>query len=442
MVSIAVCIPTYQRHECVYEFLHEYSKYYQKHNMDIYYYDSSPDDKTYSVVSEYSENTEGIYYVQIPVDMHPNTKVYKIFQQYGLKKNYDFIWVCNDAIRFSEQAIGEIYEKIDVSYDIIEPDPEDVERLELREYEDADLYLRDCAWKLTLFGAAILNVHTILNGVEWNIYEEKFLKKNLINFSHVSFYFNRIVEMKQFRALRIPIESKEFKSSMYKKYPGWHNDTFFIFGVSWINTIEKLPESYKKKKEAMLKVGICTCFFKDEEAFENLKIEGIFNFPVFCRYIREWRKICIVPVSRLLRISLTPAWVYEKREEKKRKERMSKCLAFIKRHSGLVLYGAGHMAHLTASYFDARKIRYEYFCVTRADNNKKEYMGHPVKGLDNMAEDLRSKGILICMQEDFAEEVMDTLEEHGLSDNFYYDRVLFDIMDYELYHRNDGRKKQ
>ena len=98
--------------------------------------------------------------------------------------------------------------------------------MELREYEDADLYLRDCAWKLTLFGAAMLNVHTILNGVEWNIYEEKFFEENLINFSHVSFYFNRIVEMKQFRALHIPIESKEFKSSMYKKYPGWHNDTF------------------------------------------------------------------------------------------------------------------------------------------------------------------------------------------------------------------------
>ena len=30
MVNIAVCIPTYQRHECVYEFLHEYSEYYQK----------------------------------------------------------------------------------------------------------------------------------------------------------------------------------------------------------------------------------------------------------------------------------------------------------------------------------------------------------------------------------------------------------------------------
>lgn len=440
MVSIALCIPTYQRHECVYEFLHEHSEYYQKYGMDIYYYDSSPDDQTYSVVSAFCENVSGIYYVRIPTEMHSNAKVYKIFQQYGLKKNYDFIWVCNDAIRFSERALADMAARIDNSYDIVEMDPEDAEHLGLRTYEDPNLYLRDCAWKLTLYGAAILNVHTILNGVEWSTYEEKFLKRKVINFSHVSLYFNRIVEMEQFRALHIPVESKEFKSSMYKKHPGWHKDTFFIFCESWVNTIERLPACYTEKKEAILKHGVLT-FFKDEAAFENLRIEGIFGFSVFCRYIKEWKKVCNIPTSRLLRISLTPARVYEKREEKKRKERMSKCLAFIKGHSGLVLYGAGHMAHLSASYFDSRKIRYEYFCVTHADERKKEYMGHPVKGLESMIEDLRSKGILICMQEDFAEEVIDTLEEYGLSDNFYYDRVLFDIMDYELYHRNDGRKK-
>lgn len=43
MTSIALCIPTYQRHECVNEFLCEYAGYYQKYGIDIYYYDSSPD---------------------------------------------------------------------------------------------------------------------------------------------------------------------------------------------------------------------------------------------------------------------------------------------------------------------------------------------------------------------------------------------------------------
>ncbi len=440
MVRIALCIPTYQRHECVYEFLHEYSEYYQKHGMDIYYYDSSPDDKTYSIVSTFCENISDIYYVRMPAQIHSNVKVYRIFQQYGLERKYDFIWVCNDAIRFSEQALKQLTANIDTSYDIVEMDPDDTEYLGLRVYEDANLYLRDCAWKLTLYGAALLNVHTILNGVEWHEYEKKFFKREMINFSHVSLYFNRIAEMEHFKALHIPIDSKEFKSSMYKKHPGWHNETFFIFCESWVNTIERLPEDYIDKKEAILKHGIYT-FFKDEAAFENLKMEGIFGFSVFLRYIKEWKKICKVPVSRLLRISLTPLKVYENREKKKRKERISKCIAFIKSYSGFVIYGAGHMAYIVASYCDMRKIRYEYFCVTHLGDKKREYMEHPVKELDYVREELRSKGILICMQEDYAKEVIDILNTYGLSENLYFDKGLFGVMDSELNRRDIRRKK-
>ena len=120
---------------------------------------------------------------------------------------------------------------------------------------------------------------------------------------------------------------------------------------------------------------------------------------------------------------------------------MLKCLSFIKNHSGLVLYGAGHMAHLTASYLDIKKIRYEYFCVTYADEKKKEYMKHPIKELSSVIGDLHSKGILICMQEDFAKEVIDVLEKNGLGENYYYDKVLFDVMDYELRLKNSGGKK-
>lgn len=440
MANIALCIPTYQRHECVYEFLHEYSSYYQRYGMDIYYYDSSPDDMTRNIVGTFIENVSGIYYIRMPVEMHSNEKVYKIFQQYGLEKDYDFIWICNDAIRFSEQAISDIISKIDKIYDIVEVDPVDIEHLGVRIYEDPNLYLRDCAWKLTLYGAAILNTHTILKNVEWHKYEKKYLIKKIINFSHVSLYFNRIVEMEHFRALHIPVDSKDFKSSMYKKQPGWHRDIFFIFCESWVNTIEKLPKSYTDKEEAIYKHGIYT-FFKDSEAFENLRLEGLFSFGVFLRYIKEWRKICNVPLNRLLIISLTPKKVFQDREKKKRAKKIAECIAFVKRYSGLVIYGAGHMAHIVASYCDMRKIRYEYFCVTSLDGKQKEYMGHPVRALYDSVQELRSMGILVCMQYDYAIEVIDSLKKFGLTDNVYFDDELFGIMDSELIRRGIGRKK-
>ena len=99
------------------------------------------------------------------------------------------------------------------------------------------------------------------------------------------------------------------------------------------------------------------------------------------------------------------------------------------------------MAHIVASYCDMRKIRYEYFCVTHLDDREKEYMGHPVKELAQVKDELHSKGILICMRGDYAEEVIDTLNTYGLSDNLYFDEELFGIMDSELNRRDTRRKK-
>ncbi len=145
--------------------------------------------------------------------------------------------------------------------------------------------------ELTLYGAALLNVNTLLSGVNWEIYEKKFLKSEVINFSHVSLYFNRIAEMNNFRALHIPIENKEFKSSMYKKKPGWHNDTLFILCESWVKTIERLPDCYMTKKEAMRKPGMFTVF-QSEKLFQRLKIEGILDVSKFFKYRKEWKKVC------------------------------------------------------------------------------------------------------------------------------------------------------
>ncbi len=431
MASVALCIPTYQRHECVGEFLKEYAGYYQKYDIDIYYYDSSPDDKTFSVVKKFSDKMQDLYYVRMPVEMHSNKKVYKIFQQYGLKKKYDFIWVCNDAIRYSEKALFKIMEKVDDSYDIIEPDYDDVEQLGIKEYENYNLYLEECAWKLTLYGAALLNVNTLLSDVNWEIYEKKFLKSEVINFSHVSLYFNRIAEMNNFRALHIPIENKEFKSSMYKKKPGWHNDTLFILCESWVKTIERLPDCYMTKKEAMRKPGMFTVF-QSEKLFQRLKIEGILDVSKFFKYRKKWKKVCNIPPEKIFLISIVPAKIWENKEKRQRKIQLKKCTEFMKRYSGVVIYGAGNWAYLVGSYCKMKKIEFEYFCVTSLNQNKKSYMDHPVKELIDVVDDLRSKAIILCMRDDYALEVIDMLRKLELSDNMYYDQDLFETVSYEL----------
>ena len=193
-INIAVCIPTYERCEVVKDFLNTCAELYISYGLDIYYYDSSVSDKTLYVVSEWIKKSNNIYYIKMPSNMPSNIKVFNIFSGYGLKKQYDFIWVCGDAIQFSYTAINNLMSKIDKTYDIIQMNSRDFDKIGTREYTDYNEYLRDCAWELTLYGSAILNVNTILKDVDWKFYKKIYSKENLINFSHVGFYFTRICE--------------------------------------------------------------------------------------------------------------------------------------------------------------------------------------------------------------------------------------------------------
>ncbi len=430
MASIALCIPTYERQECVREFLYEYAEYYLRCGIDIYYYDSSPDNETFSVVSEFCKITQNVYYIPMPAEMHSNTKVFKIFQQYGLKKQYDFIWICNDAIRFSKKALTEIVERIDVGYDIVEVDPEDVEGLGLKVYEDFNLYLKECAWKLTLYGAAFLNSDTILRNINWQLYEASFLKKEVINFSHVSLYFNRIVEMKKFKALHIPIAGEEFKSSIYKRMSGWHRDSLFILCESWVNTIERLPDCYIEKSEAILKSGQLKNL-KDESIFKHLRMDGILNLYEFFKYRKVWKKVCTIPAWKIFLISMIPSKGLKRREERKKTRKLAAFIDFIKRYPNLVLYGAGKMGYVIASYCDMKHIQYDYFCVTCLPQND-EFMGHAVKEFKHVIKDLNTKGIVLCMRGGHAKEVTELLKNQGLADNLFYDEELFELAGYEV----------
>ncbi len=86
MVNIAVCIPTYQRHECVYEFYMSIRNII-KSIIWIFIIMIQALMIRHSPLSVNIVKTQRVSTTYgCLVDMHPNTKVYKIFQQYGLKK--------------------------------------------------------------------------------------------------------------------------------------------------------------------------------------------------------------------------------------------------------------------------------------------------------------------------------------------------------------------
>lgn len=423
---LAVCIPTYMRSRVVWDFLERAAKMYLDAGIDLYYYDSSPDDETEEVVQSWMRRFPNrIFYIRVPEDVHPNMKVYKIFQLDGIQKQYDFIWVCNDAIRFTEAAISRIMSSLDSRYDLIEVNARDVEQLGTRVYEDRNVYFKDCAWELSLFGAAILNTGAMLEGVDWVFYEEKYRKSELINFSHVSFYFNRFAEMEHFRALHLSFSSWEFSSSIYKSQPGWYRDAAYIYCESWISTLEDLPECYKWKAEVIKKCGKYS-MLRNVKDFRALRREGAFSLGILWKYRDKWERVCDVPFWQLCLTAAAPRCFIRSgwKEERLEKKCASRLFLFCRGVQKVYLFGTGWGGYSYAQYLERSDVHYQGFCVTNAEENPKSLCGHPVCAVDTLNRE--SDGIVVSLESRTGGTIQAMLKERGFL-HVYYDPDFFNI---------------
>lgn len=422
-IKIAVCIPTYNRSQIVDEFLVRCSADYLNFGIDIYIYDSSTDNETERVVKLWQERLGCLYYIRMPSCLHANMKVFKIFQQQGLKVIYDFIWVCGDSLRFSKEALSLIVPRVTPDYDMIEVNGMDKEKLGIRVYDDLNDYFKDCAWHLTLFGAVLLNVKTMLTGVDWKGYELRFSSKELINFSHVSFYFNILASMKSFKALHLSLNSSLATTSGLKENSGWYGDTFYVICCGWVQTIKRLPSCYKDKREAMIKFGRYTVF--NTMDLLKLREDGYFNKSIYKKYRGIWKEVGDIPVIKLYMIASMPkimsrhmraAWRYLKTF----KGRMH-LKKFLKQKRKIIIYGAGKKALRYGELFNEKNILYNGYCVTESGDNVSELMGHPVYRLADIEESLNNVGIVLALNPVNAVEVIEILRSKGLKENVFYD---------------------
>lgn len=418
---LALCIPTYKRPQVVEDFLKTCATYYLDAGIDIYYYDSSSDSDTEKIINKYKN--DNLYYIRMSADIPSNMKVYKIYSGYGLKRKYDFIWVCGDAIQYAQVAIDNLMERLDSCYDIIQMDCRDYGKIGDRIYTDYNEYLRDCAWELTLYGSAILNSDTILKNVDWDYYEKTYSKENLINFSHVSFYFTRICEIKSFKAFHISVDNKYFKSSYYKRKSGWYDDAFFILCVAWVDTIESLPECYKYKEEAILKHGQYV-MIRNVEDIVLLKEQGIFSYKVYKQYRDRLGKVCPVKEHTLRTIAVLPNWILNIYFGKKsRKYMLDKLFKFCRDNKRIYIYGAGQYGHAYALFLRENGIRYRGYVVTSVSDNPVEFVDesiYNIKDIDN----LDKVGIIVAVGTRYAPEVMNLLNSMNIK-NIYYEKDLY-----------------
>lgn len=435
-VSLALCIPTYERSSMVEDFLVNYSPYYIKAGIDIYYYDSSVSDRTKDVVCSWPDQ-DHVHYIRMPSEMHGNTKVYRIFQGYGLEKSYDFIWLSNDGIRCLEPAIEQLMSSLSLEYDMVQLSQLDCKHKNVgtRVFTDPNEYMQLCGWHLNLFGAVVLNNHTMLNSVDWAYYEEKFLVEPLINYSHVSFYFYRILELNHFCALHLSVAPRLIRNSHLKKTTCWSRIFFYIVCEAWVQTIDDLPSYYTNKKQIMIDIGDLSLLRNMSQIYRYKEL-GIYSLGIFLKYWTVWNRVTSLPRWKLLLPAVIPRSMVKTFYSLRQIIGQMRLQKFCAAHKRIIIYGANVMGDLYAQYFDKLGLSYEAFCVSRRKASQQEKFGHQIyefSELDYLAGDM---GFVLAMQEDSVKEVLSmiqkTIESHDIFCNLNFNKDIRFAFGYEI----------
>lgn len=427
-VSVALCIPTYQRSEIVEEFLSECAEYYLDAGMDIYFYDGSEDTKTEDVVRKYQESSR-IYYIKRP----ENYNTLMIFEGYGRTKEYDFIWLFGDASRYTKEAVEEIVFNLKLEYDVICVDGTDCSKTETQTFSKPQEFMRKCAWRVDYVGGTLINWHTMLSNIDWAAYNKEYRKICAEILPHSWFYWRRALDLKQFCALFLELQKTQSDWSVLKKSSSWSRDhLFYSLCEKWVKTFECLPGGYSEedKRVAILKLGE-VCFFKDMTQFLLYRRKGIFSFKVFLKYRGTWKKVTQVSKWKICMASLVPRnWLdFVKKPMKNRLK------GFCKAHSRIIIYGAAFWGRAYAEYLDQCGIKYDGFCCTKRKPGKYEFCQHPVYVFDEIKRDFdENVGIIVAIEH--AQEVMAKLEREIDRKQFFYEPELGKELRYQLGYQN------
>lgn len=424
--KLAFCIATYERSIMIEEFLEEFSTLFYELGIDIYYYDSSENIKSKLVVEKWMMLYKNIHYVQVPTTWHANKKVLYIIEQFGIDQKYDYLWICGDSIRFSELVIRRVFLMLEQQHDIIIVSHTGKEHTKEREYTDRNELFQNYAWYMTLFGAVILNVHTMIKEVPWVSIKEKYEVPNRINYSHVGFYFEMICKLDKFRAFHITVE-KGVWTSRFKIVGGWYHEAFKVLCEYWPSTIEELPRCLTDKKVAINKLGYCSCL--TPKSFLHYRMGNVYNIHTFLRYrkilkdmsrlntFKLWSLACLNPQIAYY-IAIGDIVGYFKEIKKLYHYRI-----FCKKYEVIYIYGAGRVAELYGRYMKREGIDYSGFLVTEKTKNLDKLLDQSVVEIKDIQKPNGGVGIILGLNQQNIKEVQPVLERLGLWQNTFHEYI-------------------
>ncbi len=307
MKRVAICVPTLNRSEIVDDVLKRSLHTYFVKDIDVYYLDSSEDNKTQEVVEFYQKKGyTNLYYKKVSSSYRGEEKLLMLFAQEDFVEEYQYIWPVKDRVYFSEKTIDRVYQDMEQNYDVIllgAMPPQGRPDIYTKVYTNAALFYRDWAWQATSLDVVIYNVKSMLSDFSVAEFKERYQQDFNIFWCHIVLLFNKLAEkesvaIKLFRDIDLGVYNSLLGGSTWKK------NTFKIWKDYWISVNLGLPSCYNEYKLSVIKEAASLPWIMGsiEELIQLQKI-GALTKDNFDQVAVNWNMVSDIPLSTVMDIA-------------------------------------------------------------------------------------------------------------------------------------------
>ena len=411
--KLAISIPTFNNPDYIRDILEDELPHYKRNNIYLYIMDSSENDETKNLVTNYQNGSSNLYYFRLPTDTHSNRKVYMVYKMAGNEIPCDYIWMRSDATRASRTLLNALPFYLQRKYDFIVTSYEGAYPKGIWETSSPQAIFDEYCWRLCLYGSAIINVKRMLLTADWDHLEKKYLREDRINFSHTTFYFEQMLRADAFHALIMGMPLTLYHLTPKKEKSSWHRDIFKMWLEIWPNAIEALPDYYIRKQEAIRDFCRNVQYYY-MPMLRRLAADGILTPQILEKYKTRILKYTSVPWENFY----AAAYGLPSENDNIGQEAYYVPLfreMFRNNYSRRYIYGCGTLAKRRAEILQEHSISFDAFVVSNREeaDSKKSFMGHDVIAVDDCTFSYGC-GILLALNYDNQREVVELLREKGL----------------------------
>lgn len=310
--KLVVCIPTYGHPEAVEDVLAHCAETYKRYDLDVYYYDSSEDDKTRKVIESYqAKGYDNLYCISMEQNKLEAPKYEYVMMLNGIQKKYEYMWYLRDRCWCEEKTLKLMYEAMEIPRDLIFLDVGHPEcEQELSECNDANEFYHRCGDYATSIDTAIYNVKSILKG-DFNIEEFRENHGEYRNsFAHFIIIFEQLSKKVNPNICLLAGKNVTIYHSPKAK-SGWHEQRINIWGKNWIQANEALPDCYTDKSDIIKRTASFPWILGDLNALLDLHSKGILT-PEYYEEIKGfWERVSNIPLETLYQIACGKYNIYQ-----------------------------------------------------------------------------------------------------------------------------------